>query len=387
MSLDFLQFFSDFHQKVLFLDDIMYIIMPSFSHFVFGFALMIPIIFMAKDRVGYKAIAIFILNNYIGPDSYWVFSFIPVYGHSALGFLVWAIPLAVFYRYLTRFSVKRDNKWFRFVDDGAKEITFRNAYLLTIAGGLCHFFIDMIGHTELDFSLIPGSTLTLVEAQLWGAAYYHNYTPLIVLGFAIQIFFTFVILYFLRQEIKSQFKFMLSMIGIVLVFIAVLGGDAFGELEVSTLLIIGVYFLIPMTLCGLVFRDMMAHPVKITQTRLTPQQKFRIASGVMIGFGILLIVASIVAILESDVLGALFDFDGDLIASIAQFAIFLAIFLTIIAVGMAVWKVNFCRRILMGLCFVMAPIIFPLSIYLILSENEVEQMFTQSKKRDNQHAN
>jgi hypothetical protein len=337
--------------------------------------LVLPLLFIARDRVNSKALVVFILNNWIGPDSYWTFIFIPVYGHSALGFLIWAIPLAFFYAYLSRFTLIFEGRKPRLIDQEAVELTWRHAYLLTIAGGLCHFFIDMVGHTDLMLSLVPGWDATLQQVQLWGIAYYHNYTAWILIGFLFQVLLCVAMLYIMTRDVKDVLVWLGSTVLLALIFIGIIGGETFGELELPTLLLIGAYFLIPLGLLGYVLRDLYDRPVKITTTRLSPLQKLRVATGVMTVFGLLITGASLFAIFQSQTLGELFDFDGDVIRQLAFVAIFIGGVITIVALGMGIWKSWYCRRILMGMTFLMLPIVFPFTIFLILKENAVKALF------------
>ena len=67
---------------------------------IFSAALIISHYALAYIYLAYIAF-IFILNNWIGPDSYWPYGYLPFDGHAILGFLFWAIPLSLFYAYLT----------------------------------------------------------------------------------------------------------------------------------------------------------------------------------------------------------------------------------------------------------------------------------------------
>ena len=74
--------------------------MPGLGHLFFGLFLIIPILFIAKNQLNYKIAIIFVLTNWIGPDSFWPWNaIIPIDFHPLLGYIILAIPLALFYSY------------------------------------------------------------------------------------------------------------------------------------------------------------------------------------------------------------------------------------------------------------------------------------------------
>ena len=66
--------------------------MPGIAHLVFGLFIVIPIFYVARDKFSSKVALIFVLNNWIGPDSYWAWRFIPINAESIYGYLIWIIP-------------------------------------------------------------------------------------------------------------------------------------------------------------------------------------------------------------------------------------------------------------------------------------------------------
>ncbi len=322
---------------------------------------------------------VFILNNWSGPDSFWVYSFLPFPGHSVLGFPIWALLLSFFYTYFSRFSFYLSKKGLKVIDDGVPELSYRNSYLLVVAGGLSHFFIDMIGHTDLDLNLWPSINLKIEQLHSWGLPYYHTYTAWIVLGFAIIIFVCLAALSILKLEIKDILVVLIVLIAIVVGTSFYPGGQVWGELEMSMMVIIIIYFFIPLTLLGYTLRDITKNPVKQYKSRFSVKQKIMLLYIINIFLGALITTASIFALAEYQSLGEAFGFNGEYIRSIASIVVFAGGFILILSVLLPITKSNIVRKILMNLYIPMLPLIFPFAIYLLFNESEVQGIFTKTK--------
>ncbi len=346
---------------------------------IYGFVLTIPILFLAKDRVSNKALVVFILNNWSGPDSFWVYSFLPFPGHSVLGFPVWALLLAFFYTYFSRFSFSLSKKGLTITDDGVPELSYRDSYLLVVAGGLSHFFIDMLGHTDLDLNLWPSINLKIEQLHLWGATYYHTYTAWIILGFAIIIFVCLTSLSILKLEIKDILVIITVIIATVVVTSFYPGGVVWGELELSMMVIVVIYFFIPLTLLGYSLRNISNNPIKTYKSRFTVNQKIQLLYFINIILGVLITAASLFALAEYQLLGEAFGFNGEYIRTIASIVVFAGAFILILSVLLPITKKNIVRRILMNIYVPMFPLIFPFAIYLLFNEKEIIEMFHKSK--------
>ena len=109
--------------------------MPGTGHIIYGLAIIIPILYFTKDtrNFSYKAAFIFLANNYIGPDAAQIFIGLPF--HSMIGFIMFAIPLSLFYSYFSRFSLKKtkSGKWFEWEDEGIREVNWKN---IPVSGGI-----------------------------------------------------------------------------------------------------------------------------------------------------------------------------------------------------------------------------------------------------------
>ena len=57
----------------------------------------------------------------------------------------------------------------KFEDDGVREINWKNAYLITVAGGFSHLLIDNLFYLPITMVLWPGIGITQTELiTLWG---------------------------------------------------------------------------------------------------------------------------------------------------------------------------------------------------------------------------
>ncbi|GAB4320598.1 MAG: hypothetical protein Kow0069_24630 [Promethearchaeota archaeon] len=230
--------------------------MPGISHVVYGLATLLPLVFVARDRLDAKAAAVYVFNNWIGPDSFWPYSVLPFPGHSILGFVAWAVPLAWIYQYLSRFSLHRRGRWFELRDDGEPYLEWRHAYALTVAGGFSHFFVDAIGHHGYLVHLWEGLSPSFDEVQAWGDAYYHVTGAVSLVGYLVQLGACFLTLHYAARKPKDFVAFLASLVGATLLVVATLGGEAFGELEISTQFLVGTFFIVPFTLLGWALGDL-----------------------------------------------------------------------------------------------------------------------------------
>ncbi|MFX0136358.1 MAG: hypothetical protein ACFFDN_22140, partial [Candidatus Hodarchaeota archaeon] len=179
--------------------------MPGIAHLLFGLFLVIPIMYIAKDRLNWKVAFIFVLNNWNGPDSFWPYGFIPFDMHAIISYVIWCIPLALYYSYLSRFSFRRKGNFFEVVDDGRREVKWRNAYILCIAGGISHTFIDTLFHLGMDIHIFQDWHIPF-ESVLWfGVSTLKISEGLIILGYVIMTIVSLFIIYFLNRDLKDIF--------------------------------------------------------------------------------------------------------------------------------------------------------------------------------------
>ena len=277
--------------------------------------------------------------------------------------------------YLSRFSIFISKKGLSITDDGSPEFSYRNAYLLVLAGGLSHFFIDMIGHKELEMNFWYGISIDIQRIHSWGDSYYHIYTAWIILGFTIIIFCSLAALSILRLEMKDILTVIVSLIAITAITSIFPGGLIWGELELSMMVIITIFFFIPLSLLGYTLKDISEKPSKPSVSRVSAEKKMIFLYFINIFLGAIITAASIFALVEYEALGNLFDFNGEYIRILGSIVVFVGAFILILSILLPITKNNTIRRILMYIYIPMLPLIFPFAIYLLFNENEIKAQF------------
>nr|MDO8083216.1 hypothetical protein [Candidatus Sigynarchaeum springense] len=127
---------------------------PGVGHLFFGLAVVAGLLYITRNKMNHKVLFIFFVNNYLGPDVAHVFW---NEGHMLVGFIIFAIPLSLFYSYLSRFSLHKTEHFVDLFDDGRREINWKNAFYATVAGGIMHRFIDFLFHDSHTIGLFPYS--------------------------------------------------------------------------------------------------------------------------------------------------------------------------------------------------------------------------------------
>jgi hypothetical protein len=362
--------------------------MPTFGHVFFGLCLLIPIIYFTKDKFSYKVAFIFLANQIFGPDIVHLFFITPF--HSILGFLILAIPLSLMFSYSSRFSLIESDGLIplKFIDDGIREVKWKNAYFVTIAGGFFHFFIDQFFHWERNMNIWPGIRIHHDQMLAWGGELYHVVDPLMLIGQGIVIITILLSLYYFKMGSKQTFKFLLvvSVISIALMLFvstAVYGG----EREFAVIVCSVVYFLIPLFLLMHVARDVRDNPNKIPdEPKIKREKLLNIIAIVSTGVAVFLVIYVYVAITQVDYIAKLLAEDGNQsfnqikssVLIIAYINAVVAILFLIGSIGLF-FKSKICRNIVIATCLYFFLFAFPLAIALFLCEKDVKILFEKKE--------
>ncbi|HUX98345.1 MAG TPA: hypothetical protein VMV49_02210 [Candidatus Deferrimicrobium sp.] len=358
--------------------------MPGIAHLLFGLMLVVPIILIAKDRFHYKVAAIFVLNNWNGPDSYWPYSYIPFPVDTLLGYMIWAIPLALFFSYFSRFSIAKTDRFVKFVDDGKRDITWLNAYILCLAGGICHFLIDGLFHggPPYNFSLWEGVSFSLGDVNSWGTFSYGLSEALIVVGFVAMIITSLLIIYYLKKEIKHILLFLGITIGLVFLSLYSLGWEVFGEREISVLIFMGFFIFLPLIMLGFVADDVYKKPTKLSPPLINKALALKIVALITFVIAFIFVLFGLSGIIAPDIPreiigGGLSD----------EILIVLGIIVMIIS-GLGVFgaiglffRNNLCRYLVIFVSILLWFFVYPIAIALFLCRNDVKEMFIEDPKR------
>jgi hypothetical protein len=360
--------------------------MPTFGHVFYGLCLLIPILYYSNNKFSYKIAFIFLANNIFGPDILHYFS-IP-YFHNILGYAILAIPFSLVFSYTSRFSLVESDGLFplKFIDEEIREVNWKNAYLVSVAGGISHFFIDQFYHFETEMHVWYGIDITHDEMLAWGGAAYHVIDPLMILGAMIVVSTILLSMYYFKKGYKATFKIFLlvtalSVILMLVVSTAVYGGEReFGVMVHGT-----VYVLIPLFLLMYAARDVQDNP------RTTPdvpkiQRKtlIYIVSIISISVALFFLYYAYYVISHADSLGLQRAESGQQSASeiaasltiIAYIAGTVALILLIGSIGL-LFKINICRYLAIAASCAFFIFGFPLAIAFFLCEKDVKAFFSK----------
>jgi len=365
--------------------------MPSIGHFFYGICLLIPIIYYARDKFSYKVAFIFLINNYIGPDAAQIFIGLPF--HSILGFLIYAIPLALFYSYFSRFSLRKSDGLFplKLEDDKISEVSWKNSYLLCAAGGISHFFIDQFYHFGVNMYVWPGWSISHDEMLSWGGSAYHVVDPLMLISYLIILSALLFSLYAFRKGFKETLEFLLVVIGLFIATVLIFGIETYGgERDVGVLVHSIIYVLIPLFLLMYVARDVQENPITTPDERKISRELllkivFIFSLLIAVFFVALALFALIMPEVISGFLASALNEPLEKVIPIIMLAGFLILILSsILLIGTIglLFKVNICRYMVMSIYTILIILAFPFVIVLFLCEDEVKEMFGKSTKRE-----
>ena len=344
--------------------------------------------YFTKDdkSFSYKAAFIFLANNYIGPDAAQIYVGLPF--HSIIGFFIFSIPLSAFYSYFSRFSLKRKGKYgLDWQDDGIREVKWLNAYCLTAAGGISHFFIDQFYHFHTEMMIWPGIRISHDEMLAWGGEAYHVFTALSLIGYAITLFTIVLSYYTMKKGYKETTKLFLLVCALTVIFILTLGGETFsGERELGVVVHTLIYVFIPLFLIMYAARDIKINPnttpdvPKIKRTTL-----LTFVSSVSILIGSFFLIVSVWAIISPDslldIVSKLIDENPNEYKEILTLvgAIFLPVSLLLLigAIGL-LKRISFCRFLIIIVYTGLIILAIPFAIVLLLNEEEVKKMFKRN---------
>lgn len=358
--------------------------MPTFGHVFYGLCLLIPILYFAREKFNYKVAFIFLANNIFGPDILHIF-FIP-YFHSILGYALLAIPLSLVFSYSSRFSLIKSDGLFplKFEDETIREVNWKNSYLISVAGGISHFYIDQFYHFEREMHIWHGIDLSHFEMLAWGGPAYHVIDPLMIIGMMIVVAIILFSMYFFRKGYKETFKWFLlftclSIFLMIGLSTAVYGGEReFGVIVHST-----IYILIPLFLLMYVARDIMDNPVKNPDVpKMQRKTLLNIVALISLSIAIFFLFYAYYGLTYTDSIAKSIDKEGGqtsteiarAITIMAYIYAIVSLFLLVGSIGLF-FKINICRYFVIGSSLIFFMFGFPLAITLFLCEKDVKTLF------------
>lgn len=352
--------------------------MPEIGHFIIAFSIIIPILYFAGDKFNYKVAAIFIITNWIGPDSAQAYGFFPIDFHYLVPYFLWAGPLALFYSYLSRFSIKRSQNFFKLKDDGIRVISWKNSYLLCISAGLIHTISDTIFRNNLKIKFIEGFSPTIFDLHRFGFFLEIELPILQIISYIILITITLLTVYIVDKNFKDILLFFISIIGLTLLIIFFLGEDVVGgEYDGGVVAFSFLFIFLPLFLLFYVAKDVNINPRFETKT-LNIGAKFRLKIAMILSLLVstILLLIGILGILFPSILQEILDFNkgtflilGIIFLSLGSMGVFSALGLLL--------RCNYCRYYMIFICLIMTIFVFPLAILLYLCQNEIKAVFVE----------
>ena len=361
--------------------------MPTFGHIFYGFCLLIPLMYYTKNKFNYKIAFIFLLNNIYGPDLVALFfGYLPF--HGIISFTIIALPFALVMSYASRFSLVRSDKGFplKFEDGEISEVSWKNAFLLVVAGNLSHFFIDQFFHINSEMKLFDNAFFDLKIPQTFffdlSGPLYHTLSPLMFIGDAIVIATLIVSIYFLRKGYKDTFKLFLIATGLSLISILLISPLVYyGEREYAVMIQIGLYIFAPLFLLMYVARDIEDHPIETLDEPKIPREKLlTIVTALSTALAVFLIFYASIAIFMSDFIGELLgDTTPEGLTNILLVGVIYLIIALILLVGSIglFFKVRICRYLAITASSYMIIFGFPIAIALFLCEKDIKALFSR----------
>jgi len=366
--------------------------MPTFGHVFYGLCILIPIMYFAREKFNYKVAFIFLVNQIYGPDV--VFLFFDTPFHSILGFAILAVPLALIYSYASRFSLQKSEKGFplKLEDGGIREIKWRNAYLVTVAGGISHFFIDQFFHFEQEMLIWnwPKVTITYDEMLAWGGSSYHVFDPLMVLGEIIVVVTLLLSLWYLRKGYKDTAKVfaLVSAISLGIMLLGAFGVGGLtavfgGERELAVICFGAVYIFVPLMFMMYVARNVQDHPVQTPdQPKISHERRLKRVAIISMFLGAFFVLYGTLAVLLSETLAELITeltgtSDPNLAGVVAILGICYASLAAVLLVGSIglFFRNRFCRNLTIAASLYFVILGFPLAIAFFLCEKDVKALF------------
>jgi hypothetical protein len=233
-------------------------------------------------------VMILMLANYVGPDIGWIIG-LGNFTHTYAGYLVFAVFLAFFYSYFTRFSP--DLKKRELVDNGHNKIPYMASYLLACAGGIMHVYLDGVMNHQGKFHLFPALG-NLDEAIVTINDFFNFwYDPLVpanvvialVTGMGLVFAFIPFVLYALKV---GGSRFALKVGAFMAAFMAlyyVVGNLTTLHAEGGAIVYVTLFWVIPFGLCALAMK--MPPPRSPVEHRARLKQQF---IPILLVFGIVL---------------------------------------------------------------------------------------------------
>ena len=368
--------------------------MAFFGHFIVGLSIIIPLYFFNREKFDHKVAAIFIISNWIGPDSAqayfflkWDFQTFEWDFHYLLPFAIWGVLLAFFFSYVSRFSVVRSEKFIRIQDDLKKTLNWKNAYFLVLSGGIIHTITDTL--TRSNFKIKFFDTFfepTLFDVQSWGTDLGIQGKQVQLIAYLIMIILTFLLLFIFHQKPRDVLIYFISLILIILIGgLAISDGFLGGEYDIGTVFFSILFIFTPFMLLMYVFNDVHKQSTEVTTEKQNEEpihrvKKLYVVSGIVLLVTGLVLALGVLSFLKTDFIIDALNFDEIVYTILGITLICIGSLGMFSGVGLML-KLNIARYVTMVLFSFLLIFVFPLAIVFYLAQNDVKVLFVKEEKK------
>ncbi len=368
--------------------------MAFFGHFIVGLSIIIPLYFFNREKFDHKVAAIFIISNWIGPDSAqayfflkWDFQTFEWDFHYLLPFAIWGVLLAFFFSYVSRFSVVRSEKFIRIQDDLKKTLNWKNAYFLVLSGGILHTITDTL--TRSNFKIKFFDTFfepTLFDVQSWGTDLGIQGKQVQLIAYLIMIILTFLLLFIFHQKPRDVLIYFISLILIILIGgLAIGDGFLGGEYDIGTVFFSILFIFTSFMLLMYVFNDVHKQSTEVTTEKQNEEpihrvKKLYVVSGIVLLVTGLVLALGVLSFLKTDFIIDALNFDEIVYTILGITLICIGSLGMFSGVGLML-KLDIARYVTMVLFSFLLIFVFPLAIVFYLAQNDVKVLFVKEEKK------
>jgi len=337
--------------------------MPSIAHLILGGIIGLCFYYLNKEKFTKTHVFIFFLCNYLGPDVGWVLG-IGYYTHSLVFWPLFALLLAFFYHYFTRFTIKLDGiKNIEIIDLEGYKLHYVNTYLLVLGAGILHNYLDGIMNKVGEFRIIPQLNDNY-EETFWTLNDFNTFgefgiAPIhflfsIVVGVSLIFGFVFLFIWFLKKNsLKAGIIIWIYILGFVIFFYLAGSIITLFHPDGGAIIYIGIFWASPLILCVLSTKEF--NFIKRDENGLIPLKQRHIDKGLvkliliiacLSIFGLTLFIFSFLGLIyREEIVKSIYSNNGDRISEYFNYREFYMLFLAMVIFQLVISIVNIINAI------------------------------------------
>ena len=337
--------------------------MPSIAHLILGGIVGLCFYYLNKEKFTKTHVFIFFLCNYLGPDVGWVLG-IGYYTHSLIFWPLFAVLLAFFYHYFTRFTIKIDGiKNIEIIDLEGYKLHYVNTYLLVLGAGLLHNYLDGIMNKVGEFRIIPQLTDNYEEI-FWTLNDFNTFGEFgivpthflfsIVVGVSLIFGFVFLFIWFLKKNsLKAGIIIWIYILGFVIFFYLAGSIITLFHPDGGAIIYIGIFWASPLILCVLSTKEF--NFIKRDENGLIKLKRRHTDKGLvkliliiacLSIFGLILFIFSVLGLIyHEEIVRSIYSNNEDRISEYFSYREFYMLFLAMVIFQLVISIVNIINAI------------------------------------------